>query len=176
MKKVSDTNIYLYLICNFIDLKPADRSSLNALARQESRLKIREFNQRSNRKGSYESNSEESIDDDFLLLNINYDHSFLEIDRAPFTVMEETSLSKIHFLFTMLNLSQLFVIKKGVLVGIITKSEFLKKKKMVVQVSSDEKLDSLADKSSVELKPVIQVQMNPVTSTNLPRALNDSNV
>ena len=79
-------------------------------------------------------NSESSIEDDFWLIQINYDHEFLEIDKAPFMVMEETPMSKIHFLFTMLNLDQLFVIKMGVLVGIITKNDFLKKKRMVAEM------------------------------------------
>lgn len=90
-------------------------------------------------KGGYhpdtnESSSETSSFDDIWVANINYDHPFLDIDNAPFTVMEMTALSKIHFLFTMLNLSQLFVIRKGVLIGIITKNDFLKKKRMVVEI------------------------------------------
>lgn len=40
--------------------------------------------------------------------------------------MEDTPLAKIHFLFTMLNISQLFVISEGILFGIITKNEFLR--------------------------------------------------
>ena len=37
-------------------------------------------------------------------------------------------MSKIHFLFTMLNISQLIVLSEGAMVGIITKNEFLKKR------------------------------------------------
>jgi len=107
--------------------------------RQESRFKIREFNQQEQlRHDTHEESSDSSFGDDIWVVPINYDHTFLEIDRAPFCVMELTSLSKIHFLFTMLNLSQLFVIRKGVLVGIITKNDFLKKKKMVVDIPLDD--------------------------------------
>lgn len=112
--------------------------------KKESMLKIREFNQKSqehyskSRPQSLSSDSDYS-DDDFWYVHINYDHPFLEVDKAPFTVMEDTSLSKIHFLFTMLNLSQLFVIRKGVLVGIITKNDFLKKKRMVIEIPEPEK-------------------------------------
>lgn len=38
-------------------------------------------------------------------------------------------MSKLHFLFIMLNISQVNVIKKGIITGIITKLEFVKKRK-----------------------------------------------
>lgn len=38
-------------------------------------------------------------------------------------------MSKLHFLFIMLNISQVNVIKKGIITGIITKLEFVQKKK-----------------------------------------------
>jgi len=44
-------------------------------------------------------------------------------------VFEDTPMAKIHFLFTMLNISLLTVIKKGNIVGLITRHEFLKKRK-----------------------------------------------
>lgn len=50
-------------------------------------------------------------------------------DIAPFIVMEDTPMSKLHFLFIMLNISQVNVIKKGIITGIITKLEFVKKRK-----------------------------------------------
>ena len=43
--------------------------------------------------------------------------------------MLETPMSKIHFLFTMLNISMLLVVKKGVIKGMITKLEFINKRK-----------------------------------------------
>jgi predicted transcriptional regulator len=43
--------------------------------------------------------------------------------------MEDTAMSKIHFLFLMLNITQLTVVDQGVIVGIIAKSEFVKKRK-----------------------------------------------
>jgi hypothetical protein len=58
------------------------------------------------------------------------------VDRAPFIVLEETPMSKLHFLFIMLNISQVNVLRKGSITGIITKTEFLKKRK-------DEKLNEL---------------------------------
>lgn len=58
---------------------------------------------------------------------IDWENQFLDVERAPFTVMEETPLAKVHFLFTMLNVSQIFVITEGILAGIITKNEFLRR-------------------------------------------------
>jgi hypothetical protein len=131
-----------------------------SLHHQESRLKIKEFNSKGGyHPGTNESSSDSSSIDDIWVANINYDHPFLEIDRAPFTVMEMTSLSKIHFLFTMLNLSQLFVIRKGVLIGIITKNDFLKKKRMVVELQPLERNSEKDRKESMELERVIMVRM-----------------
>jgi len=115
---------------------------------------------------SLESDSENSVEDEFWLIQINYDHEFLEIDRAPFSVMEETSMSKIHFLFTMLNLSQLFVIRKGVLIGIITKNDFLKKKRMVAdaptQIPGNEEENSM----NIPLNPVAHNSRQRMNSSN----------
>ena len=129
-------------------------------------MKIREFNLKSMNPPSLESDSENSVEDEFWLIQINYDHEFLEIDRAPFSVMEETSMSKIHFLFTMLNLSQLFVIRKGVLIGIITKNDFLKKKRMVAdaptQIPGNEEENSM----NIPLNPVAHNSRQRMDSSN----------
>ena len=61
---------------------------------------------------------------------IDYEDKLIEVDRAPFCILEQTQMSKIHFLFTMLNISQLIVVSQGRMVGIITKNEFLKKRNM----------------------------------------------
>ena len=128
------------------------------LQQEESMLKIREFNNIEMKKSLNDSSSsEDSIKDNFWIININYDHEMIEIDKAPFTVFEETNLAKIHFLFTMLNMSQLFVIRRGILVGIITKNEFLKKKRMTRQVQSHE--DQATD-LPIEMKPVISLNLN----------------
>ena len=36
---------------------------------------------------------------------IDWDSEFLEIDTAPFCIMEDTQMSKIHFMFSMLNIA-----------------------------------------------------------------------
>ena len=153
MKRVSLLNSI-----NSLGLK--NRSS-QSLIRKESMLRVREFNQKGSKYDSEESRNDSSVHDDFWVIHINYDHPFLEVDRAPFTVMEESSLSKIHFLFTMLNLSQLFVLRKGVLVGIITKNDFLKKKRMVIETSKAERLNEIGAKPDAELSEIVSVQMNP---------------
>ena len=48
-------------------------------------------------------------------------------------------MSKIHFLFTMLNINLLIVLKQGVVKGIITKLEFIQKRKSAVIENADEK-------------------------------------
>lgn len=60
---------------------------------------------------------------------INFNDPSIMKDIAPFIVMEDTPMSKLHFLFIMLNISQVNVIKKGIITGIITKLEFVKKRK-----------------------------------------------
>lgn len=71
---------------------------------------------------------EDSMINSFWNQNIEFEDSVIEMDKAPICIMEATQMSKIHFLFTMLNVSQLNVINKGAMVGIITKNEFLKKR------------------------------------------------
>ena len=51
------------------------------------------------------------------------------MDKSPFIVMENTSMSKIHFLFIMLNVSSLIVLRKGLIEGIITKHEFIQRRR-----------------------------------------------
>lgn len=60
---------------------------------------------------------------------IDYEDPIVIVDSAPFIVTEETPLSKIHFLFMMLGITSLTVIDKGDIKGLITKSEFIKKRK-----------------------------------------------
>ena len=50
-------------------------------------------------------------------------------DNSPSLVMVETPMSKIHFLFTMLNISMLLVVEHGVIKGMVTKLEFIQKRK-----------------------------------------------
>jgi hypothetical protein len=50
--------------------------------------------------------------------------------------MEKTPLSKLHFLFTMLNETIILVVEKGILKGMITKLDFIKKRR-TVQSSED---------------------------------------
>jgi len=70
---------------------------------------------------------------------INFEDPALQVDSSPFIVMEDTPMSKLHFLFIMLNISQVNVVKKGVITGIITKNEFLSKKKAKATSKDDKK-------------------------------------
>ena len=64
---------------------------------------------------------------------VNFDDedskNHLVLDIAPFIVLEDTPLSKIHFLFIMLNITQVNIVKQGCITGIISKLEFLKRRK-----------------------------------------------
>lgn len=60
---------------------------------------------------------------------VDFDDSLFRKDEAPFIVMEDTPMSKLHFLFIMLNISQVNIVKQGIITGIISKLEFLKKRK-----------------------------------------------
>jgi hypothetical protein len=100
---------------------------------KENELSMREFNETEfKRRHSFEQ-SEDDIAattqvDKFWSTEIEWENEHIERDTAPFTLLEQTSLAKIHFLFTMLNVSKIFVINEGLLVGIITKNEFLKRR------------------------------------------------
>lgn len=66
--------------------------------------------------------------DQFWNLKIDWTSVHLETDKAPFSVTEYTQMAKLHFLFTMLNITQVFVVNLGVMVGVITKTSFIKHK------------------------------------------------
>ena len=60
-------------------------------------------------------------------------------DIAPFIVLENTAMNKLHFLFLMLNISQVNIVDQGQITGIITKLEFLKKRKEEDTMIEEEK-------------------------------------
>lgn len=94
-------------------------------------MSIKEFHDKHyNKDSSIEEEPSELEADRFWNTFIDWEDENLEIDKAPFTVMKETPLAKIHFLFTMLGIenSQLFIISEGHLVGIITKDEVLRRR------------------------------------------------
>lgn len=56
-----------------------------------------------------------------------YNLSRSDFDKSPFQVPEETHFYQIHFMFVMLGLNHTFITRKGNLVGVITKKDFLEK-------------------------------------------------
>eukprot|EP01095_Lingulamoeba_sp_RSL-Kostka_P014105 TRINITY_DN6035_c0_g1_i1.p1 TRINITY_DN6035_c0_g1~~TRINITY_DN6035_c0_g1_i1.p1 ORF type:complete len:712 (+),score=240.55 TRINITY_DN6035_c0_g1_i1:82-2217(+) len=52
-------------------------------------------------------------------------HNMVVLDPPPLQISEQTSLSKIHYIFTMLGISHVYVTVRGRLVGVITKSDLL---------------------------------------------------
>ena len=60
-------------------------------------------------------------------------------ETAPFIVLEDTPMSKLHFLFIMLNIAQVNIINQGQITGIISKTEFLKKRKEEEKLMHEER-------------------------------------
>ena len=81
--------------------------------------------------GTYDSflHEEEELDEvaEFMNQSVDINYKMLGTDDSPFSITESTPLAKIHFLFIMLGLTQVYVTKKGELVGIITRDIFVKK-------------------------------------------------
>ena len=69
---------------------------------------------------------------------IDFEDPRIVKNSSPFLVMLDTPMSKIHFLFTMLNITMLLVVKKGEIKGMITKLEFIAKRRSNNIVSSIE--------------------------------------
>lgn len=65
------------------------------------------------------------IVENFWNAPIDFEDPRIIKNQSPFLVMLDTPMSKIHFLFTMLNINMLLVIKKGAIKGMITKLEFI---------------------------------------------------
>ena len=63
--------------------------------------------------------------DNFWNSPIDYEDKSIKKDSSPFLVMLETPMSKLHFLFTMLNITMLLVVEEGVIKGMISKLEFI---------------------------------------------------
>lgn len=57
---------------------------------------------------------------------IDFKSDILSIDDSPFAINETTPLAKLHFLFIMLGLNQVYVINKAVLIGMISRESFTK--------------------------------------------------
>ena len=66
-------------------------------------------------------------------------------------------MSKIHFLFMMLGISSLTVVNKGIIKGLITKNEFIKKRSDKTPVSKiEDSQDQIPRVKSQEQGPVLQ--------------------
>mmetsp|Transcript_29643 Transcript_29643/g.52900 ORF Transcript_29643/g.52900 Transcript_29643/m.52900 type:complete len:677 (+) Transcript_29643:465-2495(+) len=77
----------------------------------------------------YHEQKDEDLEDPQIALfwktRVEFNREELWVDDAPLSVPGNTPLSKVHFLFLMLGLSQLYVTSKGQLVGTITREAFL---------------------------------------------------
>jgi len=73
-----------------------------------------------------ESDEEEDWLEKFWNTTIDWNHRFIIIDSAPFIILPDTPIEKIIFLYSILNVIKIFVVKDGILLGTITKKELLK--------------------------------------------------
>jgi hypothetical protein len=65
----------------------------------------------------------------FWYTKVKIDSPLLKLDKSPFCILSATPVSKVHFLFAMLNLKYAMVINEGRLVGTLSRSYFVKKMK-----------------------------------------------
>ena len=70
----------------------------------DSYMKISVFNHEPGTPREPSSSREEQEVAEFWNTPIDYESELLEVDTAPFTVFEQTTLRQIHFLFTMLSI------------------------------------------------------------------------
>lgn len=66
----------------------------------------------------------------FWLTKVMIQYS-INLEMSPLTVTEDAAISKIHFLFVVLNLSQVYVTSRGQLSGVITRDSFLKNDEVI---------------------------------------------
>jgi chloride channel 2 len=59
---------------------------------------------------------------------VQIDKEHISIDTAPLSIPDDTPLAKVHFLFIMLGLMQVYVTNKGELMGVITRDSFIEHK------------------------------------------------
>eukprot|EP01016_Furgasonia_blochmanni_P004970 TRINITY_DN11928_c0_g1_i3.p1 TRINITY_DN11928_c0_g1~~TRINITY_DN11928_c0_g1_i3.p1 ORF type:complete len:373 (-),score=71.93 TRINITY_DN11928_c0_g1_i3:147-1265(-) len=62
----------------------------------------------------------------FLEMKIDYKTNELHFNVCPLAVEESTPMTKIHFMFCKLGITNIYVTKRGAFVGVITKEKFLK--------------------------------------------------
>ena len=62
----------------------------------------------------------------FLSRYIYFTYKLLEGEDSPFAINESTPLAKVHFLFIMLSFNQIYILRKGQLVGMISRENFSK--------------------------------------------------
>ena len=74
--------------------------------------------------------------------------------------MEDTPLSKVHFLFTMLNPTILIVVNKGIVKGMLTKLEFIKKRRTA-------KSNKERDKDMMKKYPLVYISVKDSSQKTL---------
>lgn len=65
----------------------------------------------------------------FWSLSVDFSSPYLKLDKSPISVQENTSLYKIHYMFLMLGLTQLYITKEFKLAGVVYRHYFTNPKK-----------------------------------------------
>lgn len=63
---------------------------------------------------------------DFITTPVDFSSEILQLDDSPLSIPENTPLVKVHFLFMMLGLTQIYVTFRGKLIGVVSRDMFLK--------------------------------------------------
>lgn len=71
-----------------------------------------------------------SVAKNFWSTPIDFESNLIIKNISPTIVTTDAPLSKIHFLFTMLNVRVIYVAKYGKIRGIVTKLDFINKRKL----------------------------------------------
>jgi chloride channel 2 len=61
-----------------------------------------------------------------FIFNSNSDSRMIDVDTTVLTISPDATVTKVHFMFTVLGLSHIFVVRKGKLLGLITRKDLIK--------------------------------------------------
>lgn len=128
--EISLKNAKKYIKNYFGEIRPSlGQTSLNSLDQLMSEIEMigEENNYFDRISRHYSYNMSEIVEvRKFMNQELDIMSHLLKVDNAPFSIEHSTVFAKIQFMFLMLNLSQVYVTEKGILVGILTRDSFIK--------------------------------------------------
>lgn len=94
---------------------------------------------------------------------VNFDQADIQIDPAPFQLVEKTSILKVHGLFTMLGLRRAYVTKLGRLVGVVGSKQL---RSSIEDVNNGNLMIECTDNDRFEVKPQPLSQNAPLLNAS----------